>query len=229
MVQKGLIIAIDGPAGAGKSSVARRVAQALNYLYLDTGAMYRAVALKALQLQVDLEDEEALARLARETDISLVSQDDQVVVLMDGRDVSNEIRHPAVGGIVARIAGIPGVRRELSRKQRELALRGGTVLEGRDTASHVVPEAHVKIFLTADPEERVRRRHRELQAKGYGTDMEAVSQEIAQRDLLDTTRAVAPLIQAPGAHVIDSTHLSLDQVVAEIIELCRKAQTNRPS
>src|SRR5690606_1825199 len=221
MVKEGLIVAIDGPAGAGKSTVARRVAQALNYLYLDTGAMYRAVALKALQTKVDPEDEEALARLARETEISLAARDDRVVVLMDGRDVSDQIRDPAVGAIVARIAGFPGVRRELSRKQRELALRGSTVLEGRDTGSHVVPEAHVKIFLTADPEERVRRRHRELQARGYGTDMETVSQEIAQRDLLDTTRAVAPLVQAPGAHVIDSTHLSIDEVVDRIIDLCR--------
>lgn len=229
MVKEGLIVAIDGPAGAGKSTVARRVAQALNYLYLDTGAMYRAVALKALQTKVDPEDEEALARLARETEISLAARDDRVVVLMDGRDVSDQIRDPAVGAIVARIAGFPDVRRELSRKQRELALRGSTVLEGRDTGSHVVPEAHVKIFLTADPEERVRRRHRELQARGYGTDMETVSQEIAQRDLLDTTRAVAPLVQAPGAHVIDSTHLSIDEVVDRIIDLCRTAQTNHTS
>lgn len=222
-VEQALIVAIDGPAGAGKSSVARRVARALNYLYIDTGAMYRAVALKVLAAGVDLTDEDAVARLARAAAIRLASERDQAKVYLDGQDVTDKIRSPAISGVAAQVAANPGVRGALGSKQRELALRGGTVLEGRDTTSCIVPEAHVKIYLTADPAKRGQRRHAELEARGYASDQAAVSEEIARRDHLDTTRAVAPLVLAPGAHLIDSTDLTLDQVVEQVLGLCRQA------
>lgn len=219
----GRVITIDGPAGAGKSTVARELARRLGYLYVDTGAMYRAVAVAALRRGVAPEDAAAVAALAREADIELEVAGGGTRVLLDGEDVTAEIRNPRVTAIVSQIARIPEVRSQLVLRQRRLAERGGVVLEGRDTGSHVMPEADCKVFLTASFDERVRRRYLELRAQGYDVTVEQVAADISQRDRIDSTRAVSPLTRPEGALEVDSTGLDVDGVVERILAACRGA------
>ncbi|MFO7173328.1 MAG: (d)CMP kinase [Bacillota bacterium] len=216
-----LTIAIDGPAGAGKSTVARQVAERLGYLYVDTGAMYRALTLKALRLRVPLDDADALTALAATTAIRLERGEEGNRVFLDGEDVTAAIRDPEVSRHVSTVAAVPGVRERLVQLQREMARGGGVVMDGRDIGTHVLPDADRKFFLTATVEERARRRQAELARAGYQVDLESVKAEIERRDLLDSTRDHSPLTQAPDAIAIDTTGLPVAEVVNRILEYCR--------
>ncbi len=206
------VIAIDGPAGSGKSTVARALAAHLGLKYLDTGAMYRAVAFAVLRAGGDPEDAEATAAIARRIDLD-VGLDS---VMVDGVDATVEIRGPEVSRAVSVVAANPDVRKELVSRQREWAHRqGGGVLEGRDIGTVVFPDAELKVYLTADAAERARRRAKEV----TDLDYEAVAADIARRDAVDTTRAVDPLVEAADATVVDTTGLDVEQVVARITDL----------
>ena len=205
------LVAIDGPAGSGKSTVARTVAGRLGVAYLDTGAMYRSVALAALERGVDPTDGEALAKLAGALDIEVGER-----VLVDGVDATTAIRGPAVTAVVSAVSAHPPVRAEMVRRQRRWAeAHGGGVLEGRDIGSVVFPHADVKVFLTASEEERARRRQRDEDAP----DVKAVAADISRRDTIDSTRAASPLRPADDAVVIDTTGRTVDEVVDEVLGL----------
>jgi CMP/dCMP kinase len=212
-----VIVAIDGPAGAGKSTVARAVAHRLGVAYLDTGAMYRAVTWLALRDGVPVSDGEALAALARDNPIGIEPTDDGDRVQVAGRDVTDEIRMPEVAAAVSEVSAHQGVRDEVVAAQRALLAQGSWVSDGRDVGSVVCPHADVKVFLTASLEERARRRRADLVRRGVEVDLERVLEDVRRRDRLDSTRAVSPLRVAEGAIVIDSSELEAD-AVADLIE-----------
>jgi len=217
-----MIIAIDGPAGAGKSTVAKEVARRLGYGYLDTGAMYRALTWKALQVRADLRDEEALGRLVSESRLDL--RDSRILV--DGRDITEAIRLPDVGEAVSIVSSAAPVRAHMVAKQQRLAERlGNIVVEGRDIGTVVFPDAEVKVFLTAGADERARRRVIELRGKGLEIEAAAVEEEIAIRDRLDSGRLVSPLEKAADAGEVDTTRKSIDEVVEIILELVAACST----
>jgi CMP/dCMP kinase len=221
-----MIIAIDGPAGSGKSTVARGLARRLGFTYLDSGAMYRAVTLAALEAEADLSDGELLGRLAADSQIRLRERDhDNVQVLLDGRDVSEEIRTPTVTGSSSQVAAHRQVRDALLVRQRALIADGDWVVEGRDIGTVVAPDAAVKAFLTADPSERARRRSEELRRRGIESEAEEVHRAIEQRDLLDSTRSAAPLRPADDAVSIDTTGLEPEQVIERVFELVERSRT----
>jgi len=212
-------IAIDGPAGAGKSTVARGVARALGYRYVDTGAMYRAVTLKALDQNVDLDDGEALTGLAINTTIDIIEDKGKnITVLMDGRDVSEGIRDPRVSRNVSRVARVEGVRRVLADAQSVMAASGGVVMEGRDIGTVVIPQADFKFYIVASPLERARRRARELEAKGHQVNLEELAGEIEARDFMDSSREVNPLRPAGDAVFIDCSEMTAEEVVSFIVK-----------
>lgn len=211
------VITIDGPAGAGKSTVAKEVAKALGLTYLDTGAMYRALTLSALKNNIDCDDELALYGLAQKTDIKL--KDDQV--FLNQEDVSLLIKEPAVSEKVSYVAKKPLVRQIMTTWQRDIAKEGGVVLDGRDMGSVVFPDADLKIYLTASIEERTKRRLLDLENKGIKIDFEELKQKIIERDKIDSEREVAPLVVPEGAHILDTTGLSIEEVVQEIVKKCR--------
>ncbi len=221
-----MVIAIDGPAGAGKSSVAKRVAQALGYRYLDTGALYRALAWKAMQSGLRPQDTRYIIEMTRETRVELQQHNGEQRVVVDGEDVTDAIRAPEVGNLASPISAIPEVREILLDWQREFGRQGGTVAEGRDTGTVVFPKAEVKIFLTASLDERARRRHKELLERGINISFEQVKLDMEARDQRDSTRHVAPLRPAPDAVVINTDHMSLDEVVEEVLRICRARFTN---
>ena len=208
-----LTIAIDGPAGSGKTTVARAVAEALSLPHLDTGAMYRAATLKALALGIPVSDGDALAAMLASTSIDLRNG----CVLLDDRDVSSDVRGADVTAAVSDLAAQPAVRAWMLRRQRDLAAERGGVMEGRDIATVVLPDADLKVFLTASPEERARRRAAELASEGREAPVEQVGAAMAERDRLDSGRAVAPLRVSEGAVVIDSTGKTVAEVVDEIV------------
>lgn len=231
-MSKKIYITIDGPAGAGKSTVARMLARRLGFQYIDTGAMYRAVALKALRAGVDLNDEAALADLAASVEIKLADgPEESTRVFLDGEDVTSEIRSLEVTRNVSLVARAAGVRNELVRRQREMAGAGedtdagtgpetgprGVVMEGRDAGTVILPEAQFKFFLTASAEERARRRQKDLQDEGQEVPLARLKREIEERDRLDSSRKVAPLRPAQDAQVIDCSRLSAAQVVEMIV------------
>lgn len=220
---KELKIAIDGPAGAGKSTVAKLVAKRLSFLYIDTGAMYRALTYAAMKNDIDVEDGSELRRLLDSLQIEF--DDDGERVFLNKEDVTNRIRNPDVTNNVSKVASHKDVRVKMVERQRELAKSGNVVLDGRDIGTYVLPDAEVKIFLTASVKERARRRYNELRAKGIATDIEQIERDIRRRDELDSTRAFAPLVKAEDAITIDSTDLTIDEVVAKIIDIVKERQT----
>lgn len=223
-----LVIAVDGPAGAGKSTVARAVADRLRYIYIDTGAMYRALTLAALRWGVPFDDARGLAVLLREAEIRLVPTDSGGNrIFLGEEDVTELIRIPAVNARVAKVAAHKAVREQMVEMQRQLAAGGGVVMDGRDIGTVVLPDADLKVFLTASAEARAHRRWEELKARGYEAELEDVQAAIVERDRNDTERSESPLRQAPDAVRIDSTGKSVEEVVEEILQLCESRVTNR--
>lgn len=215
-------IAIDGPAGAGKSTVAKLVAEKLSYLYIDTGAMYRSLTFAALRKGVNLENGSELRALLDTLTIDLRHDSEQVKVFLNNEDITEPIRSNQVTSNVSLVSSHEEVRTEMVERQRLLAKVGRAVLDGRDIGTYVLPDAEVKVFLTATVEERARRRHEELQAKGLKSDYEQLKLEIARRDDLDSTRVFAPLRKADDAIEIDSTHLTIPEVADAIIDLAKE-------
>ena len=215
-----MIIAIDGPAGAGKSTVARLVAKSLNFLYIDTGAMYRALTLKALEQGVDIKDPRKVTELASHTEISLFNDPQAPLkVLLDGRDVTLDIRQPRITRFVSEVAQIKEVRQIMVELQRKLGSQGNAVLDGRDIGTVVFPNAQKKFYIDADFRERVKRRHKESNGLGQGLAVEDVAADLANRDRIDSGRAVAPLRQAEDAIYVDTTKLNIEEVVNKVLGL----------
>jgi len=218
-MKKGIIIAIDGPVGSGKSTLARRVAALMGYVYIDTGAMYRAVALKALRRGVPLDAAEHLTALASDTRIDLRAEDGGQRVFLDGEDITAAIRTPDVSQAASKIAVIEGVRHVLVAEQRRAGAQGGVVMEGRDIGSVVFPDAQLKVFLTASPEIRAERRWREHQQKGDAIDLPRTLDEIHERDRRDSGRVSSPLVRAKDAVVVDSTAMDPEEVARLVVLL----------
>jgi cytidylate kinase len=220
-VMKKLIIAIDGPAGAGKSTVAQILAHRLHYNYIDTGAMYRAITWKAMESDV-VNDVIAIGKITQNIEISLTYVNEKTTVFVDGCNVTADIRTPEVSRMVSEIAQIKSVRDAMLQLQRQMAVYGGVVMDGRDIGTHVLPNADVKIFLTASIKERAERRWRELTEKGFEVRLEELEEEIATRDKNDCEREFAPLIQASDAVLIDTTTLSVEEAVQAITKICEE-------
>ncbi|MFS0863537.1 (d)CMP kinase [Fredinandcohnia sp. 179-A 10B2 NHS] len=215
-------IAIDGPAAAGKSTVAKIIAEKLSYIYIDTGAMYRALTFKAIQQSLDLENEEVLFDALHNSIIELKPTENGQLVLIDGQEVTGAIREHNVTNSVSFVARHKKVREEMVKRQQSFAKQGGVVMDGRDIGTHVLPNAEVKIFLLASVEERAHRRHDENIAKGYESNLEKLKEEIAARDKLDSEREVAPLRKAEDAIEIDTTSLSIEEVVERIMDIVKE-------
>ncbi len=218
-MEKTIKIAIDGPASAGKSTVAKIVAVELGYIYCDTGAMYRALTYQALEKNIAVTDEEQLVELLKEMTISFEPNGDNQKVFVNGREVTEAIRLPNVTNLVSAVSAHGEVREELVRRQQEIASHGGVVMDGRDIGTAVLPTAEVKIFLVASVAERAQRRYKENMSKGIETSLDVLQQEIADRDYKDSHREVSPLIQAEDAILLDTTSLSIEQVAEKIRQI----------
>lgn len=227
------VVTIDGPAGAGKSTTARAIASRLGFLYVDTGALYRALALKVEECGVSPDDPAGVEACIEGAKVDLSGSPEHVHVWLDGRDVSREIRTPAVSELSSRLAAMPEVRARLVETQRALAARGPLVAEGRDLGTVVFPEAEVKIYLDASVEERARRRARDLQERGIASPLEQVREEIERRDRRDRDRAQSPLKPSPDAKVIDTTGMDLEPQVEAVLSVvtahpaCPRAEESR--
>jgi len=219
---KSIVIAIDGPAASGKTTTARKVADALGYLHVDTGAMYRALTLRVLEEKLPMGDEAAIQALAERTTVRLKRTNGVNAVFVDERDVTKEIRKPTVTKYVSKVSSYPGVRKVMVREQRKLAAEGGIVLEGRDIGTVVLPDADLKIFMVANVGERARRRKRELEGSGIEVDENVLAREIEERDLQDSTREVSPLRKAADAIEVDTSNLTIEQQVQLILARARE-------
>lgn len=217
----GFKLAIDGPAGSGKSTISSQIAKKLNWIHIDTGAMYRAVTLKAIELGVDLEDEKAYQFLES---VKVHYQANKIY--LDDRDVTEDIRSDAVTQNVSLVSSFPYVRQKLVQLQKQAALEGNIVMDGRDIGTVVIPHADVKIFLTATLEERAKRRQKENAQKGKTSQLEKVIKDLSVRDQKDSTRKESPLIMADDAIIIDTSYLTIEEVVDKIIEVTRKKERN---
>ncbi|WP_164218983.1 (d)CMP kinase [Virgibacillus sp. YIM 98842] len=225
MNKKKIAIAIDGPAAAGKSTVAKIVAQRLSYIYIDTGAMYRALTLKAHRLKINFHKEKPLMELLQQTKIELKQSEEGQLVFMDGKEVTSEIRTEEVTKNVSYVAAHPNIRKEMVNRQQALAQGNGVVMDGRDIGTHVLPNAEVKIFLKATVEERAKRRYEENVQKGFPADLQKLKREIEQRDQLDSERKTAPLIKAEGAIEIDTTSLNINEVAEKILKIAESKKS----
>ncbi|WP_395538068.1 (d)CMP kinase [Lactiplantibacillus pentosus] len=226
MAKQALQVAIDGPASAGKSTVAKLVAKRFGYIYVDTGAMYRAVTYWAMQHDVDLTDETAVIAAMKTLKISFKPGEPDQLVFANQEDITSAIRQPDVTNNVSTIATLPQVRTILTDQQREMATAGGIVMDGRDIGTTVLPNAEVKIFLVASAAERAKRRYAENIKKGIDTPLDQLQAEIELRDHKDSTRKVSPLTQAADATLVDTTPMSIDEVVAAIAEIITKKQSS---
>lgn len=224
-MKKTIQIAIDGPAGAGKSTIAKIVAEKLGFTYIDTGAMYRAITYKALQQQIALTDEAALAELLSKSTITLKPSEHGQLVFLDGLDVSAVIRTNDVTASVSQVAAHAAIREQMVAAQQQLAAAGGVVMDGRDIATHVLPQAELKIFMSATVEERARRRLIDNEKRGIPSTLQSLMEDIAHRDKLDSEREVSPLVQAEDALFLDTTSLTIDEAAHEILHLAN-AQMN---
>ena len=223
--EKRIRVAIDGPAAAGKSTVAKRLANLLSFVYIDTGAMYRALTLQALRHNIPLDNEAAILELLKKTVISLEQHNGNQLVFINGEDVTELIRKNEVSRAVSHVAKLPSIRDELVLRQRELAENVNVIMDGRDIGTNVLPDAEVKIFLIASVEERAKRRYEENVKKGIPTDLATLEKEIAERDQRDMEREHAPLKKADDAIAIDTTSLSIDEVVEAILDQINKIST----
>ncbi len=220
-----LQVAIDGPASAGKSTVAKLVAARFSYIYCDTGAMYRSTTLKALRLGYPLDDEKVILDMLNDTEITFEPGEKQQKVFLDGQEVTNDIRQEDVTNNVSTVASLGAVRKELVQRQQDIAAKGGIVMDGRDIGTTVLPNAEVKIFLIASVDERADRRFKDNAEKGIQVPLEQLKKEIEERDYKDSHRAVSPLTKAADAKEIDTTSMSIDQVVDAISDEITKKQT----
>lgn len=220
--RKKLTIAIDGPSGAGKSTVAQSLAKRLGYIYIDTGAMYRSVALKVKERGISPEDESALKELASSLPITFAIEGDQTHVFCDGEDITSTIRTPEISRLASSISKQKEVRKSLVQMQRKMGKEGGVILEGRDIGTVVFPDADVKFYLDAESDERVRRRYHEMVQKGIKVDFKETREELVQRDHDDMHRMHSPLKKANDALWIDSTHRSVEEVVEEMVSIMEK-------
>lgn len=221
-MKKNIQIAIDGPAGAGKSTVAKIVAEKLGFTYIDTGAMYRAATYKALKENIKLDDEKKLEEMLLRTKIDLKPSPNGQLVFVDGEEVTEKIRSNEITANVPQVAALGKVREILVAKQKELAKDGAVVMDGRDIGTHVLKDAELKIFMSASVEERARRRQLENEKRGIPSDFEKLKEEIALRDQQDMEREISPLVQAEDAIYLDTTHLSIDEVAEKILSLAKE-------
>jgi cytidylate kinase len=215
---KNVIITVDGPSGAGKGTLCYALAEKLGFDFLDSGAIYRITALDALKKQVNLENEDAVAEVGRNLNVQFVPDNGEVNVILDGENVGDQIRTAEAGQNASKVAAFPKVREALLQRQRDFACEKGLVADGRDMGTIVFPEAQIKLFLDASAEERAKRRVKQLQLKGFNANFERILGEIKERDYRDRNRAVAPLVPAKDALVLDSTHLSIDEVIRQALE-----------
>lgn len=216
-------IAIDGPAGSGKSTIARILSQKLGFIYVDTGAMYRAIALYCLRQGLKAEEEEKIESLLPQIEVSIAYEEGNQVVYLNGENVSDQIRTPQVSAMTSPVAAYGPVREKLLELQRRLARENDVVMDGRDIGTHVLPDAELKVYLTASVETRAIRRYKELEEKGDKTPLSEIEESIRQRDERDMNREIAPLKQAEDAYFLDSSDLTIDEVVAKIEELVKES------
>lgn len=214
-------IAIDGPAGAGKSTIAKKVAKTKGFIYVDTGAMYRAMAYFLLAQKVNPEDEKEVGEKCQGADITIQYVDGEQVVLLNGENVNGVLRTEEVGNMASSTSKNPKVRERLTQLQKELAAKNNVVMDGRDIGTCVLPNADVKIYLTASPAVRAKRRFDELTAKGESCDIKKIEEDIVKRDQQDMSREIAPLKQAEDAHLVDSSYMTIEEVVQKILSLCK--------
>lgn len=224
---KRISIAIDGPAAAGKSTVAKKVADYFSYIYIDTGAMYRALTKQALQLQIDIHNENELLQTLQNLDITFVPKENGQLVYINGENVTEEIRSLEVTKYVSTVATHQKVREEMVARQRKMAQNGGVVMDGRDIGTHVLPTAELKIFLIASVAKRAERRYKENLEKGIHVELEQLEKEIAKRDKQDTERKVSPLKKAEDAIEIDTTSMTITEVVQKIVDLAKERAEQR--
>ncbi|MBI6548515.1 (d)CMP kinase [Xenorhabdus lircayensis] len=217
------VITVDGPSGAGKGTLCQALAEALNWQLLDSGAIYRVLALAAIHHQVDIQSEDALVPLAANLDVRFVPANGKLRVILEGEDVSNEIRTETVGNTASQAATFPRVREALLRRQRAFRIAPGLIADGRDMGTVVFPDAPVKIFLDASAEERACRRMLQLQEKGFSVNFERLLSEIQERDFRDRNRAVAPLVPAQDALILDSTGMSIEEVIDKALTYAKNA------
>lgn len=219
----GYNVAVDGPAGAGKSTIAKLVAKEMGYIYVDTGAMYRGLAIHFLKKGVDPEEKEAVVEACRDAEVTIGYESGVQQIYLNGENVTDMLRTEEVGNMASRTSAIPEVREKLLELQRSLASEKDVIMDGRDIGTNILPDADVKIYLTASVETRAKRRYDELKEKGESCDLEEIARDIKARDERDMTRDIAPLKKAEDAVLVDSSDMSIEEVVSEICSLCRRA------